>query len=179
MNILLVGDEPAVAEALGSALESQPDHSVHWAGGDEALSFENFPAPDLLITEVVMEPVDGFTLSRKLRAKFPAMRTVFVSEYDLSQYSNLLNGDEVLHKPLRPNALAAAIEKHAEGGRTAAAPPAEVAGSVITDDSAEAGAPDEAATGGQTIGGYRIVKRIGDGKWGTTTRRSGFRQSGL
>ena len=39
---------------------------------------------DLLITDVVMEPMDGFTLREEMRQRYPAARTILISGYDLS-----------------------------------------------------------------------------------------------
>ncbi len=173
MNILLVGDEPSVAEALDSAIASQPGHVVCWTACRDAVSSAEAMAElDLLITDVVMEPVDGFTLSKQLRARFPEMRAVFVTEYDLSQFSDLLNGDKLLHKPIVQSALAALIKEvpDVEGKITASV---NASASALTEKVVAAAitrelAPGEDAAKGQQIGGYRIVRRMGDGKWGTT-----------
>jgi formylglycine-generating enzyme required for sulfatase activity/CheY-like chemotaxis protein len=65
--------------------------------------------PEVLVTDVVMQPMDGLTLRDKLSAEFPMMRTVFVSGQDLSVYSERLSGAKVLRKPVDLSQLADAV----------------------------------------------------------------------
>jgi CheY-like chemotaxis protein len=66
---------------------------------------------DLLITDVVMEPVDGFTLRSQVQRHYPAARTILISGYDLSEYAEQTQGCQVLAKPIDPQELLAAIER--------------------------------------------------------------------
>ncbi len=55
---------------------------------------------DLLVTEVFLPPLGGFTLRDTLRSRYPGMRTIFVSSRDISSYAGLLQGDPLLTLPL-------------------------------------------------------------------------------
>jgi formylglycine-generating enzyme required for sulfatase activity/CheY-like chemotaxis protein len=111
MKILLVDDEPQVLAAWRELLESSGAAEIRTAavGGDALRMAREMGGPDVLVTDVVMEPMDGFALRDKLSAEYPAMRTVFVSGYDLTDYANRTAGASVLVKPVEVSQLAAAI----------------------------------------------------------------------
>ena len=123
MRILLADDDTGVIQALLAILKSVPGYEIRVATtGERAL--ENAAAlggVDLLITDVVMEPMDGFTLRNQVLMRFPAARTILISGYDLSDYPEQTQHHQVLVKPVDREALLAAIE------REFAPPPAPVA----------------------------------------------------
>ncbi len=110
MKILLVDDEAQVLSAWRELLEAAGPCEVRTAStGYEALEASRaWGGPDVLVTDVVMEPMDGFTLRETLMVDFPNMRTVFVSGYDLSGYGDRLAGAAVVAKPADAERLAAA-----------------------------------------------------------------------
>ncbi len=113
MRILLVDDDTSVIQALLSAIKTLPGHDFRVAtSGEKAI--ENAAAMggvDLLITDVVMEPMDGFTLRDELKARHPGLRTILVSGYDLSDYPEQTKGHQFLAKPFDTDAVIAAVQK--------------------------------------------------------------------
>lgn len=111
MKILLVDDEEQVLDAWRDLLEASGAGEVQTAAnGGEALQLARaWGGPDVLVTDVVMEPMDGFRLREMLTAEFPSMRTVFVSGYDLSGEPERTAGAVVLTKPVTVGQLAAAL----------------------------------------------------------------------
>ena len=111
MKILLVDDEAHVLEAWRALLEATGPCEVRTAstGGDALKAARAWGGPDVLVTDVVMEPMDGFRLREMLAAEFPAMRTVFVSGYDLSGYADRVAGAAVLGKPATAEQLAGVL----------------------------------------------------------------------
>ena len=116
-KILLVDDEAQVLDAWRALLESGGGCEVRTAatGGDALRAARDWGGPDVLVTDVVMEPMDGFRLREMLAAEFPAMRVVFVSGYDLSGYADRVGDAAVLVKPVTAEQLAAVL-----GAETAA-----------------------------------------------------------
>ena len=112
MRILLVDDETSVIQALLATLKTIPGHDVRVAtSGEKAL--ENASAMgglDLLITDVVMDPMDGFTLRDQMVSRYPKVRTIFVSGYDLSDYPEQTANHRMLQKPVDSQALLAAVQ---------------------------------------------------------------------
>lgn len=113
MRILLVDDDTAVAQSLAAMLNTLPGHDVRVAGtGGQAL--QNAMAMggvDLMITDVVMEPMDGFSLRERIVQRYPGVRVIFISGYDLSDYAEQTSGNQVLAKPLEKAELIAALAR--------------------------------------------------------------------
>jgi formylglycine-generating enzyme required for sulfatase activity len=110
MRILLVDDEPGLVEAWRELLAVSGGFEIRVAanGGEALREARAWPeGPDVLVTDVVMQPMDGFTLREKLAAEFPAMRTVFVTGYDLSDHAERIGSAVVLPKPLDSAQLSA------------------------------------------------------------------------
>ena len=126
MRILIVDDEADVLQAIMAIVKAVPGHDVRLAANaQKAMDHAGaLGGVDLLITDVVMEPVDGFTLRAALQADYPAMRTVFVSGYDLSDYAEQTADAAVLQKPVDAMALITEIGKAV--GHITAPPPAAV-----------------------------------------------------
>jgi formylglycine-generating enzyme required for sulfatase activity/CheY-like chemotaxis protein len=107
MKILIVDDEASVLQSIMAVVKAVPGHEVKVAAnGPKAIEHAAaLGGVDLLITDVVMEPMDGFSLRAELQTSYPAMQTVFVSGYDLSDYAEQLVGAASLAKPVDAMAL--------------------------------------------------------------------------
>jgi formylglycine-generating enzyme required for sulfatase activity/CheY-like chemotaxis protein len=125
MRILLVDDDTAIIQYLLASLKTLPGHEVRVAtNGQKAL--ENAAAlggVDLLITDVVMEPMDGFTLRDHMVAQYPGVRTIFISGYDLSDYPEQTANHQLLTKPFEAEELLAAIAREMLAVQPAPPPP--------------------------------------------------------
>ncbi len=112
MKILVVDDQADAVGTLAQGLREATGHEVVEAvGGPRALEVsEQDGPPDVLVTEVVLEGVDGFALNESLRAARPELRTIYVTGYDLTQYADYINGTPVFYKPANPREVAAALE---------------------------------------------------------------------
>lgn len=177
------------------ALKTIPDAEVRVATtGEKALEHAaSMGNVDVLVTDVIMEPMNGFTLRNKLQNRSPGVRTIFISGYDLGNYAEYTQGCQVLTKPFAPDALLRAIERElhppaqpgpapapARAPQGAAKPRIPATPKVVAHGSAPAPAPATAKAGpsadapalagvalvGQTLGQYKITKMLGDGKWG-------------
>ncbi len=103
MKILLVDDDSSIIQALLPALKSLPGHEVHVALSAEK-ALERAPAVggiDVLVSDVVMEPMDGFSLREQLEAWYPGLRTLFISGYDLSAYAGPDQRRAAAHETVR------------------------------------------------------------------------------
>ena len=117
MKILVVDDQSEAVAALARGLREATGHEVVEAvGGERALQVvEQGGPPDVLVTEVVLDGVDGFRLNESLRATQPELRTIYVTGYDLTQYADYINGTPVFYKPADPREVAAALEPATAG----------------------------------------------------------------
>ncbi len=115
MRIILVDDESSVLPELLAVLKSIPGHEVRVATNSQK-AHEHASAMgglDLLITDVVMEPTDGFTLRAEFQGLYPSMQVLFISQYDLSDYAEHLGGAQALPKPVDADALRGVVDKMA------------------------------------------------------------------
>ncbi|MEI6562042.1 MAG: SUMF1/EgtB/PvdO family nonheme iron enzyme [Verrucomicrobiota bacterium] len=153
MKILLVDDDPEMLHAMLEVLRSSPDLATA-VSTNGALALEHAASMngvDLLITDVVMDPMDGFTLRSKLLESYPEMKTIFVSGYDLSDYEAYTIGCEILAKPFEGAHLLQAVAK--------TIPP--VATPVATI------AADNDPLVNKKLGDYSIIRKIGEEAWGS------------
>jgi len=129
MRILLVDDDVGVVQALLAILKTIPGHAVRIAGtGDQALAAAaELGGLDLLITDVVMEPMDGFTLRDHLVGQYPALRTILISGFDLSDYPEQTQNHQLLAKPVDADTLRAAVAAELPPVAVSAPEPAPVA----------------------------------------------------
>ena len=74
------------------------------------------PAPDLLLTDVVMPGMNGVELARALRQHHPGLKSIFMSGYVADARSNLA-GDEamILYKPFTLKSLAESVHSVLSG----------------------------------------------------------------
>jgi len=112
-TILLVEDEPQLRELTRMALASRGYSVVEAANPDEAerLSEKYGAKIHLLLTDVIMPGISGRELAKRVSARHPAMRVLYMSGYTynvIAQGGTLERGVAFLQKPFTPSAL---IEK--------------------------------------------------------------------
>jgi two-component system response regulator MprA len=112
MNILVVEDKRSFASHIGRALENE-GHTVSLAyDGDQALRLGRTAAFDLLLLDVMLPRIDGFTVIRALREDRLRTQTILVSARDSMQ--DIIQGldagaDDYLTKPFALDVLLAKV----------------------------------------------------------------------
>lgn len=90
MKILLVDDERLLLDSLEASLDWE-SHGITWVGkatsGDTALKLCEEQLPDLVITDIKMSPMDGLTLTQKLRELYPNIKVIIMSSYKDFEYA--------------------------------------------------------------------------------------------
>ncbi len=88
-RILVVDDEPSVLEVLATLLADE-GHAVETApDGGVALEVLAFEVPDLLITDVMMPRLDGWTLLASVRERTPALPVIVISAVERREAAQL------------------------------------------------------------------------------------------
>lgn len=191
MKILIVDDEPGLALGLAQWLEENGWSAPGVATtSDEAIAWVNANGGvDVLVTDVILQPADGFALRETLLPHFPAMKTVFISGHDLSAYASRMEGCPLLTKPILGDDLDNAIRKLFEAQAPRAVAVAQPANPVpVPESSPTASAqlraplsanpkvrtarqtnemelpPDDMV--GSVLGDYQIEAKIGQGSQG-------------
>jgi CheY-like chemotaxis protein len=117
--ILVVDDEPLVADTLVAILDKQEYSAIAAYSGEEALSIARLIKPQFLITDVMMPGMDGLDLAISIRQLHPTCRSVLFSGHI---HHEVLSADSrwtqyqfpLLSKPIHPDALLAHISSLAE-----------------------------------------------------------------
>jgi DNA-binding response OmpR family regulator len=112
MRILLVEDEQGLATVLKRGLEEH-GYAVDLAGdGDAALAFASTEPYDLVVLDVMLPDVDGFTVCRQLRNDARNMPVLMLTALDSveDRVAGLDSGaDDYLAKPFDPRELLARV----------------------------------------------------------------------
>jgi pilus assembly protein CpaE len=114
-RILLVDDEEQIRKLLESSLQRRGYEVVVASDGIEALRQIRAKLPDLIVTDVNMPNMNGFELTRRLRADHRTARVPVVMLSARKQADDILTGyaegaDEYIAKPVEMAVLAAKIE---------------------------------------------------------------------
>lgn len=81
-RILIAEDDPSMRTFLLMALRRAGHTAETAADGLEALhALENTPAPDLLLTDIVMPGMDGIELSQKALLRHPGLKVMFITGF--------------------------------------------------------------------------------------------------
>jgi CheY-like chemotaxis protein len=113
-RILLVDDDEAVREFTREVLLDQGHDVAVATDGVEALAILERPgaAFDLLVTDVVMPGLNGFSLASLVKARSPEIKVLYVTGfYDLAQADMGERHGEVLKKPFRPRQLGTEVKR--------------------------------------------------------------------
>src|ERR1700679_468291 len=112
MRILIVEDKRSFASHMGRALENE-GHTVSLAyDGDQALRLGRTAAFDLLLLDVMLPRMDGYTVLRKLRESRLLTQTILVSARDSME--DIIQGldagaDDYVTKPFALDVLLAKV----------------------------------------------------------------------
>lgn len=108
MNLILVDDEPAILDLLAAACEADGHVVKTFSSSSDALNYLRTHHTDLLITDIVMPPPDGFRLVSAARKAQPQLVAILVTGH-VSRYSieDVLacGGSDLLFKPLHLDEL--------------------------------------------------------------------------
>lgn len=113
-RILLVEDEDAVRTFSARALGNKGYQVMDAASGSAALQLleEGSFAPEILITDVMMPEMDGTTLAKIVREKYPHIKIIFISGYAEDKFKEHLGADVYfLPKPFTLKQLATKVKE--------------------------------------------------------------------
>lgn len=107
MKILVVDDDKNILELVSIQL-TQAGYTVQKASnGFEALELLNDGYPDLAVVDVMMPGMDGYTLTRKIRAKtdIPVLLLTAKGELEDKEKGFVAGSDDYVVKPFEPKEL--------------------------------------------------------------------------
>lgn len=111
--VLIVDDEPAVLNLLSKVVRSNGLEAIEAGGGEQALAILENHHCDLILLDVNMPDMDGFTVVEKIRARGDRTPIVIVSgrkeDFD-TLYALDIGADDYITKPFNPVTLGAKIK---------------------------------------------------------------------
>ena len=115
MNVLLVDDETELVSTLAERLGLRGIDACWATSYEEALSWMEKMAFDIAVLDVKMPKVDGLELKKRLQARNPAMKFIFVtghgSTQDFETGASEVGADYYLVKPLNIETLIAKLKE--------------------------------------------------------------------
>jgi two-component system OmpR family response regulator len=111
-KLLVVDDEPNIVELLSASLRFAGFEVATAADGAEALKLARTFRPDLVVLDVMMPDVDGFTVVRRMRENGQRVPVLFLTARDATddKITGLtLGGDDYVTKPFSLEELVARI----------------------------------------------------------------------
>lgn len=129
-RILVIDDEQQYRSTLSSILQLSGYDVMEAAGGREAIDIIQSDPPDLIVSDVMMDTLDGYGLIERLRMDPVSTTIPFIFMSALSDRGSLRKGmnlgaDDFLVKPFTGTELLSAVETRlnkraeaiAEGGK--------------------------------------------------------------
>lgn len=113
-SVLLVEDEPALAQLLIACLEGSNYHVRHAGNGHEALALLDLAIPDVIVTDIMMPGMTGDELIEILRADETLGRIPVIALSSRKRTNQIvrtldLGADNYLAKPIEPTELVVRI----------------------------------------------------------------------
>ncbi len=101
-HILLVDDDPLILKTIGYALKAEGYAVTTAISGETAIEYFETTSFDLVITDLVMESVNGIDVLKKAKETLPDIAAIILTGYgDISTAIEALraDADDYLHKP--------------------------------------------------------------------------------
>jgi two-component system response regulator FlrC len=115
LPILVVEDDPSLREAVCDTLLLAGKTVVSAEGGQEAMALLAGQAVSLVVSDVRMMPMDGISLLKEIRTRWPHLPVVLMTAYadvDRAVEAMRAGACDFLLKPFEPQALLAHVEKY-------------------------------------------------------------------
>ena len=115
-SILIVDDSPYIVDGLVALLKRKGFKPIAAHSGDEAISLLSANKPDLILLDIMMEPMDGWETLEKIKAN-PETRDLPVLMFSAKKITpeeaqeHSLNIEDFVSKPVNPTQLLNSIKQ--------------------------------------------------------------------
>ena len=116
-SIVVVDDEPSIRELLVASLHFAGFEVNTAASGSEAIEVIEKVQPDLIVLDVMLPDIDGFTVTRRIRQEGINAPVLFLTARDDTQDKIMgltLGADDYITKPFNPLELVARVKTQVE-----------------------------------------------------------------
>lgn len=107
-SILLVDDDPYIIRGVGKDLESEGYQVTTANGGEKAIEILGETTFDVVITDLIMEPLDGIDVLKRAKARNPETMVMILTGFgDMTSAIEALrlNADDYILKPCEPEEM--------------------------------------------------------------------------
>jgi two-component system response regulator MtrA len=120
VRVLVVDDDPALAEMLGIVLSASDFEASFVADGDQALEAFRSTRPDIVLLDLMLPGLDGVDVCRAIRAESTVPIVMLTAKGDtVDVVSGLEAGaDDYVVKPFKPAELVARIRARLRSEQT-------------------------------------------------------------
>jgi CheY-like chemotaxis protein len=98
-RVLVVDDDASIRELLATALEDDGYEVVPATNGQDALSVVERWRPDVIVLDLMMPVMDGWTFAKRLRERDQIPIVVLSAANDLARHARTVGATDVISKP--------------------------------------------------------------------------------
>ena len=104
-RILVVDDEPGILRFVSTSLGLAGFDVFTTGSGQEALQLAETQNPDLILLDILMQPLTGFDVLERLRKFSQVPVIVFTAQRDIADQAMKQGADGFIMKPFVPDEL--------------------------------------------------------------------------
>jgi len=119
-KVLIIDDDENIRDAVASKLESEGYSCKTAADGEAGLALARDKEYDVVITDLRMPGIDGFTLTEVVKTKYPTTGVIAVTgmaDVDSAIRAMKIGADDFVTKPFNPEHLVMSVERTIEKQR--------------------------------------------------------------
>ncbi len=116
-SVLVVDDEPGMREMVKQLLLNEGYHVLEASNGKHAMEFLKNESPELVITDIIMEEMDGVEIIMEIRENYPDVKIIAmsggskISSEDYLESASDLGADRIFNKPFALSDMLSAIKE--------------------------------------------------------------------
>jgi CheY-like chemotaxis protein len=113
-KVMVIDDDPAILSTIATQLKKEPILLTCISNPVDALQEINNMEFDLIICDIMMEPISGFEVLKTIKASRPGLRVICITGFvddDVKARAEQLGSNFFLTKPIRKKDLIEAINR--------------------------------------------------------------------
>jgi len=104
-RVLAVDDEPGILRFVQTALRLAGFEVLTTTSGEEALELARSQNPDIVLLDILMQPLTGFEVLERLRAFSKVPVIVFTAHREVGEMALKEGANATMTKPFKPDDL--------------------------------------------------------------------------
>ncbi|MBI2851462.1 MAG: response regulator [Chloroflexi bacterium] len=109
-RVMVVDDEPGILRFVRTILDLAGYDVITTTSGEESLQLAQSQPVDIIILDILMQPLSGFDVLEKLRTFSKVPVIVFTAQREIAEAALKEGADGYIEKPFRPEQLTRKIQ---------------------------------------------------------------------